>query len=310
MVPIVFRKLIDFTAMPSDWAPVRLALDWSGLPLFLMVEGKPPRPDLAAISADPLVFTRWYRTPPRAHHLIHFDASAVRTIRFEQSTGLTTHHVQPFGDGWLLGDSRGGRGTIYDSQGNVRSTLDLGDASEDLQTTAQDRIWVSYLDEGVYGGGLGTQGLICFDGAGTPIFKYMEFAEKNGLPPIDDCYAMNVAGNGDVWLNYYSNFPLVHLHDFALEQIWQDFGSMGASFALRKGTAYYLRLTSRDANAPSVQEAQLTARELYTQETLAFAAIDESGENLVPLPDSQLGFAGRGSHMVLNTGAALYRSID
>jgi hypothetical protein len=242
MAPVTFKKLIDLTTLPSDWTPVRIALDWSGLPLLVMVEGKPARPDPAAISADPLLFTRWYRTPPKAYHLVHIDGSEVRTICFEQSNGLSTYHVQPFGDGWLLGNSRGGRATLYNGHGSVRTVLDLGDAIEDLQTTAEGQIWVSYFDEGVYGQGPGTQGLICFDGAGVPVFTYGDFAAKNGLPPIDDCYAMNVTGNDDVWLNYYSGFPLVHLHDFALERVWPNFGKMGKGFALRKGASYYLRL--------------------------------------------------------------------
>ncbi len=309
-VPITFKKLIDLTALPSDWTPVRIALDWSGLLLLLMVEGKPPRPNPAAISADPLIFTRWYRTPPKAYHLVHIDGSAVRTICLEQSNGLSTFHVQQFAEGWLVGDRRGGRATLYDAHGSVRTILDLGDASEDLQTTAEGRIWVSYFDEGIFGGGLGTQGLICFDGAGVPIFQFREFAEKNDLPPIYDCYAMNVAGNGDVWLNYYSTFPLVHLRDFALEQVWLNFGAMGNGFALRQGAAFYLRFTIPNAKVPPVREAHLTSRELQSEEALGFVAVDECGEGLVPLPVPQLGFVGRGSHMLLNTGEALYRSIE
>ena len=169
---------------------------------------------------------------------------------------------------------------------------------------------MSYFDEGVFGGGLGPQGLICFDGGGTPIFQYREFAERNGLPPIDDCYAMNVAANGDVWLNYYSNFPLVHLRDFALEQVWPNFGAMGNGFALRQGSAFYLSFTIRDVNVPPVREAHLISRELRSEEALGFVAVDECGQGLVPLPVPQLGFVGRGSHMLLNTGEALYRSIE
>lgn len=71
---------------------------------------------------------------------------------------------------------------MYDAQGNTRFELNLGDASEDLQTTPQGLIWVSYFDEGVYGGSIGRQGLVCFDNAGTPLFKYADFAEQNELP--------------------------------------------------------------------------------------------------------------------------------
>ena len=118
-------------------------------------------------------------------------------------------HIQRFQDGWLVGESRGGQTKLYDPQGRVRAELDLGDASEDLQTTPEGHIWVSYFDEGVFGNGIGAQGVVCFDGAGVPLFRYAEFAEQHGLPMISDCYAMNVGPGGEVWLNYYTDFPLV-----------------------------------------------------------------------------------------------------
>jgi hypothetical protein len=303
MAPVSFKRLFDLATLPSDWTPERIALDWSGLPLLLLVEGKPPRPDPSAISEDPWVYTRWYQTPPKAHHLIYFDGT-IRTICFEQSKGLSTSHIQRFDDGWLLGDIRGGRAVLYDSFGRIRTSLNLGDASEDLQTTAEGQIWVSYFDEGVFGGGVGRQGLVCFDGAGVPVFQYGDFADNNGLPPIYDCYALNVAGNNDVWLNYHNEFPLVHLHDFALEQVWPNFGEMSNSFALRQGAAYFMRFTISE----TVREAHLMSRVLQSEEAMGFLAVDESGKSLVPLPDPHLGFVGRGSHMLLNTGEALYQS--
>jgi hypothetical protein len=102
----------------------------------------------------------------------------------------------------------------------------------------------------------------------------------------------------------------VHLRDFALEQVWLNFGAMGNSFALRQGAAFYLRFTIRDVNVPAVREAHLMSRELQSEEALGFVAVDECGESLVPLPVPQLGFVGRGPHMLLNTGEALYRSIE
>ena len=81
-----------------------------------------------------------------------------------------------------------------------RRTLDLGDASKHLQTTPEGQIWVGYFDEGVYGGGIGSEGLVCFDSNGTSIFKYAEFAKQHGLPFIDDCYTLNVVGAA-VWVS-------------------------------------------------------------------------------------------------------------
>ena len=77
---------------------------------------------------------------------------------------------------------------VYDRRGRLKKPLDLGDARNDMQATPSGHIWVSYFDEGVYGRGVGShQGLVCFDSAGNPIFKYFDFAEQNDQPFIDDC---------------------------------------------------------------------------------------------------------------------------
>ena len=53
----------------------------------------------------------------------------------------------------------------------------------------------------------------CFDSTGQLIFdSYDQYVEKYNIPYIDECYAMNVI-DGDVWLYYYSEFPLVQMKD-------------------------------------------------------------------------------------------------
>jgi hypothetical protein len=209
MTLLRFRKALDVASIPGDWTLVRLALDWAGCPLLLYAEGKPPQPDFHT-NRD--AWSAWYRTPPRAHHVVYQEGDQLQSVAFDQSSGLSTFHIQRFEEGWLLGESRGGRTTIYDKRGAVRSTLDLGDASEDLQATPGGMIWVSYFDEGVFGKGIGRQGLVCFNSVGDPVFKYGEFAEQNALPMIADCYAMNVDRAGEVWINYYTDFPLGRVH--------------------------------------------------------------------------------------------------
>lgn len=296
MASLGFQKLIDFNQLPKDWDLVRLAVDWSGDPLLLMVEGKPKRPEASA-GVDALC--RWHNTPPRAHHLIHWTEGSPEAVCFEQSQGLSTFHIQPLAEGWLLGERRGGSATIYDKRGRVRAFLDLGDASEDLMTTPDGRVWVSYFDEGVYGGGMGSQGLVCFDRQGGQVFRYGEFADKSGLPRIDDCYAMNVMSSGDVWLNYYMDFPLVRLRDYALDRVWPEFGSLGSAFAIRGGFAIY------------EQDSHLMSRNLEeAEEAVAIEALDEGGCRLTPLCSPDAGIAARDSRFIINTGSAVYRLID
>lgn len=295
---IVFRNAIDLSHLPTSWNLVRIAADWNGSPLLLFVDGKPTPPDRVAISADPRVFTRWYQTPPIAHYAMYLRGNNMRTVCFERSQGLSTFHLQPLGKGWLLADRRDGRGDIYDDEGQFLRSIDLGDASEDVQTTPEDRIWVSYFDEGVFGSGIGRQGAVCFDSSGNPVFQYGEFAEQNGLPFLSDCYALNVTASGDVWLNYYTDFPLVQLRGFALEHWWSYFGVTGNGFAVKDKAVIYCKdadLFSRPLESPDKEEM--------------LHAEDEAGMALVPLSTPHLGCAFRGTHIVLNTGSAVYVSV-
>jgi hypothetical protein len=290
---VVFKKILELADLPSDWSLVSLSVDWEGQPLVLAAEGKPKRPE-PPCDAD--TWVQWQFSQPKAHHLIYFDGGSVRTIRFQQSQGQSTFHVQPFGEGWLLGERRGHCG-LYDRVGHFVASLDLGDASEDLQTTPDGMIWVSYFDEGVFGGGIGSEGLVCFDTSGVPVFRYVKFAEQNNLPFICDCYAMNVSVAGDVWLNYYTDFPLVHLRNLSLEKVWRDFGSMGNGFAIAGGASVYTR------------GSQLMSRPLdSSHEETVVDARDETGSVLVPIAIPHLGFVARGPSLVVNNGKAIYGS--
>jgi hypothetical protein len=290
-----FQKRFDLADIPGNWALVRIALDWSCQPLLLFVEGKPPQPNFYS---EPDAWSHWYRIPPKAHHLIYWEDNHQRSLSFEHSQGLLTTHVQRFEEGWLLGEGRSGLTKLYDPQGRVRSELNLGDASEDLQTTPDGRIWVSYFDEGVFGNGIGTQGVVCFDGKATPLFRYANFAEQSGLPFISDCYAMNVGSNGEVWLNYYTDFPLVRLQNFLLDRIWQSFGALGSAFATDENKILYFQ----DSKVWVANLLLLTAPE-------PTALLDETGTALMPITDRRMGMAARGSKVLINTGAGVYEGL-
>ncbi len=295
MTSLVFRKRFEFADAPADWRPVRATLDWSGNPLLLMVEGKGDRP---SFREDAEAWSLWYRMPPKAHHVIYWAGEAMRSLRLEDSQGISSFHVQRFHDGWLLGERRGGRTLVYDPHGTVTAAFDLGDASEDLQTTADGKIWVSYFDEGVFGDGLGVEGAICFDSAGLPIFRFAEFAGRHGLPMIDDCYAMNVTTEGDVWLNYYTDFPLVRLRGFTLQEVRQPFRHMGHAFAVRGTQALYL------------QDGQFMVSDLeQPQEQQAATAVDEQGLSLSLDKAARPTAAARGSSFLVETETALYELI-
>ena len=118
---------------------------------------------------------------------------------------------------------------------------------------------------------------------------------------ISDCYAMNVDQTGTVWLNYYTDFPLIRLHNFAIEQIWKDFSVLGNGFAMRGDEVIYMR-----ANKLAV--SSLLSSTPY--ESTASNVEDENG--LVPIPTKQryADVAARGASLFINPGPTLYELLD
>jgi hypothetical protein len=291
-----FRKRLDFSQLPRDWAVSRVAVDWNGGPLVLVEEGKP---SYASTRTSTDARIAWLNTPPKGHHLIYWEGLSQRTVRFEESTGILTSHVQPFGGGWLLGEARGGRAGVYDGKGRLQRTLDLGDASKDIQTTPNGKIWVSYFDEGVYGRGPGSQqGIVCFHSLGQQMFTYSDFAKENNLPFIDDCYALNVVSEDEVWLSYYSDFPLVSNRSFRLHRAWKDFGCMDGAFCLFEGAVLFPKCYTSNEGA-----SQLLRRTLSeSPQTEPLEATDDDGRTI----GGKFKAAARGSKFYLWTETALY----
>jgi hypothetical protein len=268
-----------FSSVPADWALCTVSVDWNGEPLLLFQEGSPPRPTReAGIDA----FVQWANTPPKRHHLIYWDGTANARVAFENPQGLlTTSSMQRFGDGWLIVEGRGGLARIFDKHQNVIRTIDLGDAIKHVSTTADGQIWVGYFDEGVFGGGIGQEGLVCFDSAGTPTFRYAEFARKHELPFIDDCYSLNVVG-ASVYVSYYSAFPLVWLTNFQLQRVWRDIGANKA-IAIRSDQLVIF---------PAYHKPYLLVRSFDSSDTTVWNLITSEGRDLSALaggpPDTTL----------------------
>jgi len=234
--PLSVREIFQFKELSLDATFIKVSVHWNGDPMLLYEEGRPPFPRNPVLNE----LQDWYRTVPKAHHIVHLAREGMRHLRItNDGSSRITSFVQPLSDGWLLVDGRKGRARILDSEGVLLNTLDLGDAIKDVQTTGDGLIWVSYFDEGVFGGGPGKDGLVCFDSTGRSIFRYGELALSAKLPFIDDCYALNVCEDR-VWLCYYSEFPLICLKDFQLEGRTEPPSAMG-TFAIRDGVMFYTR---------------------------------------------------------------------
>jgi hypothetical protein len=146
-------------------------------------------------------------------------------------SGKRYSFAQPLPGGrWLLVESRlaqdrSPNADIFDEKGNLLLSIVAGDGIEHIQTTMAGDIWIGYFDEGVYSGGeLEHSGLVCLTEQGQPCLRYWsDIAQPNRLPCIDDCYAINVSGENEVWAVYYSHFPVVRLRHKTLDKAWLDF---------------------------------------------------------------------------------------
>ena len=156
------------------------------------------------------------------YNLIVVDEAADKRIELP-ATNITCPMVDIFSDQSvaLLGsrcEHRGENdydlnGLIFDpSTGDVSRFL-AGDGISHLGVDGQDRLWVGYFDEGVYGSfgwgsegqpePIGSSGLNCFNRSGKIIWRHD--GQNDGM--IDDCYALNV-GEASTHYYFYSDFHL------------------------------------------------------------------------------------------------------
>jgi hypothetical protein len=194
-----------------------------------------PNQELLVLSFDrPFPYDRSQASPPsgplvyKIHRLGSAGWELAQTL---EPNGKRYSFAQPLPGGrWLLVEGRlapdrSPNADIFDEKGKLLSSILAGDGISHVQTTLAGDIWIAYFDEGVYSGGeLEQSGLVCLTERGQPCLRYwLDIAEPNGLPCIDDCYAINVSGENEVWAAYYSHFPVVRLRDKRFDKAWLDF---------------------------------------------------------------------------------------
>jgi hypothetical protein len=139
---------------------------------------------------------------------------------------LDVSFVQPYPGGILLAAARCPRrpegaernAVALDWKGLELRRLTLGDGIQDIRVAGDGMIWTSYFDEGVFGNygwgrpgpePIGASGLVAFTQQGKVQWSYD--SDAAGTDSICDAYAMNVAGDDDVWLYFYTEFPIVRI---------------------------------------------------------------------------------------------------
>lgn len=223
--------------------------------------------------------------------------------------GFEPDFIQPLPGGDLLivsgrsnRPSKNGQennGRIYSANGDLLTTFLLGDGIADVQATTDGVIWTSFFDEGVYGNdSIGHSGLIARDMQGNKTFEFQPAATTAGLPPIDDCYAMNVVSNTSLYAYYYSNFPLVHIRNRRIEESWTMPVAGSSAFAV-SGRRALFRGGYKDHHCFYLYELGQNGKVI---ELSAWLPADED-EN----PIAAERVIGRGNALYLLKGSILYR---
>ena len=112
-----------------------------------------------------------------------------------------------------------GNAYIVGMDGNLKKSIDLGYYVARLQTTSIGHIWTSYHDQ-AYGetiGNVDIVGLHRWDKDGNEVYHYYPPA---GVVSIFACYAMNAVSDNEMWVYYYTTFPLVKIVDDRVVDYW------------------------------------------------------------------------------------------
>jgi len=151
------------------------------------------------------------------------DGATIRQIPLEP-TPFGFPVVQPLRSGGvLIVESRvrvdePPNASVFDAAGRLVRRAMFGDGIEHVHVDAEDRAWVGYFDEGVFGNfgwgrgagpePIGSSGLNRFDlDTGELVWS---FEPPPGSDFIADCYALNVATDA-VWIYYYTDFDLMRI---------------------------------------------------------------------------------------------------
>lgn len=291
---IVAQRLFDFASVIGDRHLINATVGPRLDPIVLSLEQQPDyrieknHGSFAKKRADRL-------NSFRLHSLVGGEWTSVDL----EATNENFHFCQSFGDGqWLLvrGRAKGNvdqNAHVYGPNGRRLVSFHVGDGIEDVQATERDDIWVSYFDEGIFGDSdLGHSGLACFDPEGLPTFRFTALADPV-VGSMADCYAFNAISSREVWLYYYTDFPLVKLVDNEISASWQMPVAGSHGFAVDGGRVLL--------GGSYSEKESLFLVALPKLEFQACRAVDDHGE-----PLAKFHVFGRRHHLYIQTEQALF----
>lgn len=268
--PLVAAPLVDFAAALDGCADVALGIDCRGVACAV------GNRDGGALAA------RW--EPGEAPAGLH-------TWRLPEAIAPSSL-VQPLPDGVLVAGRRcrwrregaESNARAVDVAGRVRARFTLGDGLADLRVTPDGTMWASDFDEGIFGNRgwngpgpepIGAAGLVAFSAAGQPRFAYR--ADAAGTDSICDAYALNVSGDDDAWVYFYTEFPIVRVHD-GRYHVWHTNVAGATALAVRGKRA----LLYGDYDRPGIARLLELGAKGSATVAATLSIVDGDGTPLIP----------------------------
>lgn len=230
------KHLLNLKGILQGRHLINLGVDCCEMPIFLSLEETPSYRYRRRRSGGCFDLKRAARVN---NYRIHYCSQEVFKQVDLTPTRENYHFVQPLGtDRWLLVRARADgysdrNAHIYSSTGEHLSSFHAGDAIADVQVNENGHIWISFFDQHLSSEQLGSEaGLICLDENGQVIFQNSYERELQ----IIDCYAINVASPDDIWVYYYTDFPLARISNFQIQKKWPPIPVKGSyAFAINLG---------------------------------------------------------------------------
>jgi len=260
-----------------------IGIDANLVPFLVTHSGIDPR--------APAALTAWWQDSSKSWAHVELE-----------TRGLIGPHVEHLTDGRWLAVGRSAddipvsHARLYDDRG-IRTQPDcvVWDGIHLVQADVENRVWLGQFDEGVFGEGPG-DGLGCFDLAGHELFSFRSTWDI--LEPIAECYALNVTVDGDVWLCYYTDFPLIRLVDFKVAGVWREFAPAGVGeFAV--SYPWVLFGPGYKRSSP-LRLADLSKR--ATRTSVEVSLVDSAGNRV----DTSGWRAARSGRFILMDGSQVY----
>lgn len=292
---IIAHHLFDFAPVLSGWNKISVSAGPNGDLVILA-----SRQDLDYRKYEHAA-AQLLRGQPKNFRVYHLMERGWDVLDL-QETRHKLHYIQPlFQDQWVgvrvrSAGNADDNGHIYSARGDLVRAVAFGDGIQDIQTTADGQIWVSYFDEGIFGDTtFGRTGLACFDQNDLITFGF------NGMKQgsIASCYALNVVSNDEAWLCPYTNFQLVKVRNNQVDHFWDNNPIRGSrAFAISEERVLFSGGYSDKGKLFIVSLYRLDGQELLKEEC---HAVDENGEEV-----KFTNAFGRGSRLYLETDQSLY----